>query len=90
MPNYFSLTPIGLHAPGNTPDNLCDVDEALAKYLNVPVHPTKWCVAWYDIEGFGFALGCTWNELRSDYPNRRHIIDWFEANYTVKSWYQPR
>jgi len=86
MPSYFTLTPIG----SDTPASLSSIDEALAKHLNIPIHPEYYCTAWYDIEGLGFALGFDWNTLRSINPTRQHIVDWFETNYSLSVWRQHR
>lgn len=82
MPNCFQLFPVG----STTPDKLSTVDEKLCSFLGDPVHPNNYCRMWYDIEGWGFAMGWTWDKMREVCPERKNIIDWFEANYTVNAW----
>ena len=80
MPNCFQLLRNG------TPVNLVDVDKEMCKAFGAECDPDKWYRSWYNIIGFGLALGRTWDDLREIDPEDVDVVDWLEANYTVKAW----
>jgi hypothetical protein len=58
----FTLTP--RVDPEHGPIYLQHLDEAICKYLNRDVHPSKWCCGWFDVIGFWLASGYSFDRIR--------------------------
>lgn len=84
MPNCFTLTRKG----ENKPSNFQDIDEAMCKAFNAPVHPDNWYRNWYNTIGMGLAMGNSWDKLREIFDDQVDLIDWVELNYTVDTWHE--
>lgn len=84
MPNCFTLTRKGM----SHPEKLPLIDDALCAHLGVTPDPTRYHQEWVDIEGFGFAMGKTMDEIRAidPSPEREPIRQFLEQNYTVDAW----
>lgn len=89
MPACFQLTRKG----ESEPSTLNSVDEAIANHLGIAVHPTKWCVGWYDTIGFSLACGKSFADLREiDKDDKEYlsIINFLDENYTTNAFYQRK
>lgn len=82
MAVFFQLYPKGT----DTPAAFNSIDEALCEGLGVPCDSRKWYKNWYNAVGFSLALGQSWDECRSNWPELGDVINWLEARYDVKSW----
>jgi hypothetical protein len=82
MPACFQLIPIG----SDEPARFAEIDDAMCAHFGVTPDESRYYQQWYDIEGFGCAMGKTWAELRTLMPERAPIIDWLEQHYTCDSW----
>lgn len=88
MPNCFSLTRKG----ESKPTNLVDVDEELCEFLGVETHPEEWVAHWYEAVGFGLALGCTFEDLWTNFEDEdlREIIEYLDENFEARCWIERR
>lgn len=85
MPNCFMLR----CKVTDKPVNLQEVDDAMRVHFNAEPSATHWYRGWYDLIGFGFALGRTADELRAmfdDQPDLIQILDWITKHYTPDAW----
>lgn len=71
------------------PENFTEIDNAMCQHFGVEPDPDYFYRSWYDLIGFGLAVGRTYAELRELAPGYAPVIDWLEANYTVKAYYCP-
>jgi len=83
MPACFQLFKRG----SDVPERFADVDDAICAHFGVTPDAERFYRSWYDIEGFGLAMGHDWDKLRTINPDRADIINWLEANYTTQAWY---
>lgn len=89
MPVCFQLFRKGEDQP--TPFQT--IDEELCIFFNTPVHPTYWFRDWYNTIGFGLAVGGDWNRQREvfhDEPRILEVVDWLEARFTTKAWWESK
>lgn len=92
MPNCFSLT--RKSEPEKGPVKLTQIDLEVASFMSVPCHDKYWCYNWYNVIGFGLAMGKTFADLREkeikepdEYSeNMIKIIDFLDANFTADAW----
>lgn len=85
MPNCFRLWRDGKPVPLNK------IDEELCAAFGEPVHETRYFRSWFDIIGFGIAMGNALGsaELREAVPAHQHdVLDWLEKNFTSDAWYE--
>src|SRR5689334_4899735 len=85
MPNCFSLTKIG----ETEPMKLTQIDELICGHLGVKVHPTQWVYGWYDIIGFGLAMGKTFDDFidNPDWSDRiQEIAKFLKDNFKSDAW----
>ena len=82
MPACFQLFPIG----SDEPARFSVIDDAMRQHFGAPPDAERYYEGWYDIEGFGLALGRDWDDLRGLFPERKPIIDWLEKHYTADAW----
>jgi hypothetical protein len=82
MPNCYRLIS---KVDGQVADFIA-VDEAMCKHFGVEPHPKFWYWNWENVEGLACALGKDWDWQRANMPERKEIIDFLEANYTVDAW----
>lgn len=73
MPNCFRLYPKG----STEPEALSSIDEKIAAFVGVPVHPTYYVADWYHVIGFLIACrdGCS---LGSD-KLRAEVTAWYQT-----------
>ncbi len=62
MAAHFNLT--RKSAPDAGPVNLHDLDVEICALIGEPVHPTRYCIGWFDSIGYWLAVGKTWDEIR--------------------------
>ena len=96
MPNCFTLTRKGENAPAS----LQTIDDLMRVAFGEEPDPKRWLWGWYDVVGFGLALGRDWTQLREQYAedpaesertNTFHrqmltVIDWLDEHYTTDAW----
>jgi len=87
MPNCFQLLRDGVAVP------LATIDEEMCRHFDEPCHPTRYCECWYDVIGYGLAMGQSFDQIRSqiksdfaEYPRLVEIADWIEQRFSVSSW----
>lgn len=104
MPNCFSLTrksdmdsgPVGLNA----------IDAELCQHFGYRCDEKRWLNEWYNIIGFGLAIGKTFEDLRNDtlenltrpgenpyeFGDKLNlaIIDYLEANFVPNAWVERK
>ena len=74
-------------------ETMQNVDRRICEHLGQPVHPTRWCVNWYNTVGLLLAMGKTWDDMREIYdPNSvaQIVIDFLEIDYRTDSWHEMR
>jgi hypothetical protein len=91
MPNCFQLFKKG----SSQAEVLARVDDAICDHMQLPVHATNYCLGWFDVIGFGIAVGKPLGspELRAFVANMPQesarllqILDFLEANYTSNAF----
>ena len=88
MPACFQLFPKG----SDEPARFSAIDDAMCAHFGVQPDAARYYRYWYDIEGFGLAMGRTFDDMRQrdeEAPpeeSRRAIIDWLDEHYTADSW----
>ena len=83
MSAYFTLTKKG----EKEPSTFVAIDEAMCAHFGVTPDPDRYYRNWYNVEGFGLAMGHDWDKLRKINPDRKDIIDWLEENYISDAWH---
>lgn len=74
MPNCFQL--YRLDNPTKTPVKFSQVDRELCAHLGVPCHDRHWHAGWYDVFGFGLAVGHSWEQMAiREQMNLDEILD---------------
>lgn len=72
MAAHFNLT--RKSAPDAGPVNLHDLDVEICALIGEPVHPTRYCIGWFDSIGYWLAVGKTWDEIRTMHAEWRADI----------------
>ena len=83
MPACFSLTKVGSF----TPQKLQEVDNDMRRHFGAEADAEKWYRGWYDIEGYGIAVGYDPQKLREILRDRDEIIDYLQSNFEWNAWY---
>ncbi len=83
MPAYFSLTKVG----STTPQNLQEIDDDMRRHFGAEADKERWYRSWYDIEGYGIAVGHGPQKLREILRDRDEIIDYLQSNFEWNAWY---
>ena len=68
MAAHFNLT--RKSAPDAGPVNLYDLDAEICALIGEPVHPSRYCIGWFDSIGYWLAVGKTWDEIRTMHAER--------------------
>ena len=98
MSNCFSLTRKGESKPAS----LQAIDDEMRIEFGEEPDPERWLWGWYDVVGFGLAMGRDWMQLREQFAedpvedeesvefcrSMLKVIDWLEANYIPNAWVQ--
>jgi hypothetical protein len=91
MPQCFQLLRDGEAVP------LASIDEEMCRHFVVTCDTVRYFSSWYDVIGFELSMGRSWSEIRdfldkyyTDLPILQQISDWLQANFEVRSWYEPR
>lgn len=84
MPACFQLFPKG----SDEPARFSAIDDEMRKHFDAEPDAKNYYRHWYDIEGFGLAIGRTFDEMRKADTDgdRRDIIDWLDERYTADAW----
>ena len=85
MPNCFQLLE---RSTDNelVPVAFSHIDNRMRIHFDAPPDPINWYKHWYDLIGFGLALGRSWADLREAFPDHVDIVNWLETNYTCDAW----
>lgn len=99
MPNCFALKKKG----ADKASKLVDVDQEIADMLGVECDPKMWTRSWYDIIGYGYALGRSFKETGEQmdkylmhepdselYADLKKINEYLEKEYDLDSWYEMK
>ena len=88
MPACFQLFAKG----SDEPARFSVIDDAMRLHFGADPDPAHYYRFWYDIEGFGLAIGKTFADMRKadegspPEESRRAIIDWLDEHYTSDCW----
>lgn len=87
MPNCFTLTRKSDLESG--PVAFAKIDDEMCGAFGITPDPKKYYCQWYDIVGFGLAVGKSFSDLREiwhDQPKYLQIVDWLDENFTSDAW----
>ena len=96
MPACFTLTRKG----ESTPSSLQHIDDEMRVEFGEEPDEIRWLWGWYNVVGFGLAMGRDWTQLRKQFAedpaesertnmSRRRmlaVIDWLETHYVSNAW----
>jgi hypothetical protein len=76
-------------------DNFPEIDDQICAFLGVKPDPVNYYMGWYDTIGFRVAMGDTFDQIREDRyvasePKLIRILDWLDARYTTRAWYERK
>ena len=71
----------------NEPEKFSTIDDKMCAHFNTPPDAVKYYFNWYNVIGLALSMGLTFDELRNELPEFLAIIDFLDANYTVKAWH---
>ena len=96
MPACFTLTRKGESKPAS----LQAIDDEMRIEFGEEPDKKRWLWGWYNVVGFGLAMGRDWTQLREQFAedsaedeesvefccSMLRVIDWLEANFTANAW----
>jgi hypothetical protein len=77
MPNCFQL----ICKKTNEPARLQSVDDEIWRFFNEEPDPNQWCLGWYNVIGFGIAMGKL--KLSDKENGEKYITDWFSDDLST-------
>ena len=96
MAHCFTLTRKGESKPAS----LQGIDDEMRIEFGEEPDKKRWLWGWYNVVGFGLAMGRDWTQLREQFAedsaedeesvefccSMLRVIDWLEANYVPNAW----
>jgi hypothetical protein len=65
----------------------------MCSHFGVPCDPARYYAEWYINVGWDLAHGDSLAEIRTRHEDGTvlaRVVDWLAANFTPRSWYEPR